>query len=1473
MRLQQLLVEDETITLQGKRTVTLSMADLYDMTNQIPPMEENKNGRMVALPGFYDQITVEVGNGPGQIKPEIASSLQQFEDGGRMPGLLKDSDGNIRPYDENSTLQDLAWTIAAGTTELASSWNKGGAFLIDRAMNGLGVYDGLKLNKAASSTKDDKAFLDKATEWLENKTDQSFRDNVDATSMAVNSWSDFGTLLTGNTGFNIEGAAGIIMGELPSEIVDWALVISTGPFAGMATTGVLNALEAGGAASQSIRDRIDLAFDKGKLQQQPQYVIALEAARLQLEQEQPDLINDPDILQETASGMAREFITERAIKNAYYNVALTGGVIDATSNQILYNSKIKVPFLSTALGKASVGILGEGASGYTEQVFENLGIMNAAGNITYKTEGAVNAAYNEALAGTSGAALGTAQDIGVGTINTATRVVRGSKAIIRKYMMGGQKDVRALVNLLGSNPNALITRITDENGKLQLRKIVSERLVTTEMLQGARVNRRGEFTVKLPDGSVQKVTRKQAQENDKNLRLLGLLDTIDIDPKENVAVATLKDEAEIRQLAQLLGMDKDKAEKGNINAVMADLEEVRKIDVRIEGRSNLEAPIWSDLNERQRHEYWKTGKVRFVGDTERSGQVWTRQQIMFNSRRNNDAIPEKIANLADNVATRPDINSPEYADMLRTKSIAQEQIDIANKAAERNLEQKQRAWDNNNPDADPNNPDNPRPTKENLEAKGEYYIGTQQIQISTAQAQIKKIDDSIKEDTDFWDENYSETHNSDGSARLNKRFVNPKLAEIQDKIARDNQDSAEEAMGLNQVPHAPSLNPNDETTRKHIAANVKIKIGSSEIKASEIQNTINALEKTYPGISEQIGISPSDIEILQKGEDASIKEFQNRVAPTLAEIPNKDEKVVSPRPPKGVEVNVEGTTYRFLGRMWAPVKPNGELGSTGEVKINKELNRLWNEQNVIPTLKDGGKLKDVPILDKKPPEVEIVPAENPNVNINVAVPNVSGTTFANPNVSSTDVKPNIASAPGNLTTTQSSGSQPNVNTTSARASNVTSITPRGPAGGAGTVTQMKTLNQAIANVQASDPRFNNPQLKNALEQYLKQNPNIAQQAANDDRAPSNNKIKNIAKNLAKSTLGRVLGPVAAILTPNSVADATISDSQQAIFDFQASMLRDNPVALKNLYDQTHNEMSDEEKREFDLLNSNEYKRAVDKIKQMQNKVAQDNQRAQQQAAGDPNFTGQTTKAEPPKLTPRQKDAIAGRGEFAPPKRPNIGKSPVSPTAPNQFNPNVPQFTPFQEPKLSKQTPKLTSPEKQTGTAPQLDPTTPGLTKAQKDAIAKIAQKQQQDYEKAAGITEPGVDDKGVTKDIVPEPVTGTSRSQLSKDQKDAIAGRGKYKYDQPPDDTDDAITKDLGPIVAPKTQSKTQTKVEPKAKSKIQTKQKKKSTIARTLRGKGFGLGGDKKKDPIPLPKYTPMKIDDPLRLDKYRQFGQDRGF
>ena len=57
--------------------------------------------------------------------------------------------------------------------------------------------------------------------------------------------------------------------------------------------------------------------------------------------------------------------------------------------------------MKDAVIKGVAGTTGEGVSGYLEQVFENVGIMDGAGNITYTTEGAFNAPYNEMLAAQS----------------------------------------------------------------------------------------------------------------------------------------------------------------------------------------------------------------------------------------------------------------------------------------------------------------------------------------------------------------------------------------------------------------------------------------------------------------------------------------------------------------------------------------------------------------------------------------------------------------------------------------------------------------------------------------------------------------------------------------------------------------------------------------------------------------------------------------------------------------------------------------------------------------------------------------------------------------------------------------------------------------------------------------------------------------------------------------------------------------
>ena len=173
------------------------------------------------------------------------------------------------------------------------------------------------------------------------------------------------------------------------------------------------------------------------------------------------------------------------------------------------------------------------------------------------------------------------------------------------------------------------------------------------------------------DGKEFKITVKEAEQNDKDIELIAILDDNEIDPKEGITVVNLGDEAEVRRMAELLGIDN----KGSINGVLSRIENVKKIDVRVKGRSTLEPPIWSDLDDDQKLQYWKEGKVTFTGHEERGNQTWTRSQILYNSRRNNDTIPEEIANLGDNTFARPDLNSDEYAETAKTIKRLENQIE------------------------------------------------------------------------------------------------------------------------------------------------------------------------------------------------------------------------------------------------------------------------------------------------------------------------------------------------------------------------------------------------------------------------------------------------------------------------------------------------------------------------------------------------------------------------------------------------------------------------------------------------------------------------------------------------------------------------------------------------------------------------------------------------------------------------------
>ena len=173
----------------------------------------------------------------------------------------------MKPYFENNIAVDLAYQFGAGSAELLANWARGGAYSLDRAMNGLGVisggYVGYRDMRLLKKTTSSDFSLDQAQKWFEDNTDQDFKDNMAKTAGAVDTWDDFGSLLFGGTGFNFEGMAGIVVGELPSEFIDATLYGLAGVTKGASVkmSVVLNGLEAGGAAAKSIRTRIEKAFD------------------------------------------------------------------------------------------------------------------------------------------------------------------------------------------------------------------------------------------------------------------------------------------------------------------------------------------------------------------------------------------------------------------------------------------------------------------------------------------------------------------------------------------------------------------------------------------------------------------------------------------------------------------------------------------------------------------------------------------------------------------------------------------------------------------------------------------------------------------------------------------------------------------------------------------------------------------------------------------------------------------------------------------------------------------------------------------------------------------------------------------------------------------------------------------------------------------------------------------------------------
>ena len=134
-----------------------------------------------------------------------------------------------------------------------------------------------------------------------------------------------------------------------------------------------------------------------------------------------------------------------------------------------------------------------------------------------------------------------------------------------------------------------------------------------------------------------------------------------------------------------------------------------------------------------------------------------------------------------------------------------------------------------------------------------------------------------------------------------------------------------------EVPKTPS----EDISRASQVYNATIRITQGDMDPAAIEAMLDKLEENSPGIRDAI---LNGNEISDFGKNDANNEYKPPERPEPGEmetLPNTSltsfDSTGGPRPPTGTEIELDGVKHRFLGRMWAVVKADGTLGSTGAV--------------------------------------------------------------------------------------------------------------------------------------------------------------------------------------------------------------------------------------------------------------------------------------------------------------------------------------------------------------------------------------------------------------------------------------------------------------------------------------------------------------------------------------------------------------
>jgi len=955
---------------QGQGLVDMSFADLYDLLGQPYPLTD----KGTVPEGWWTKQTFAVGEDEGMLNPQLAGALQLWRQGGMVPGELFDPEsGKLVPYNDNPYLLDTAYAVVSGLATWVSDINAGAAFGADKLGQFVGVTDQYNLTRSAASG----TWIDDFADWMESNTDLDYRDRQELMANAISEPGDLLGLLNGQAGrdINWQGFGAMLATELPSEIINIAIMAKAGP-AGIVAGAALNAAEATGSAAKEIFSSIQFLYDDGQLQKTYQWQAATIMAEegLKAQGVVPGSADYNDRLETLALNIIQDNTLNSQMLGSVTNmegIAASGAILDTAADLLVFK-RLGGSVIKTAMARILMTPAMEGFDEALQQKLINDGLIDEAGDPRDDWAGVLNAGYQGVvIGGAVGGAAGTAE-----LARGANAERKAAQAALRQYFFGKDaNNIEIVFDILNADPALLINRITDpETGKLNFRSLVDTTIPIVDDLTNSekrRLSRNGTIT-----RNGKKYTTDQINIASRNVALLGILDNASYDANNNSWSATFGSEQDITDLLQMLGVEN--AQDLGINEQLRIIEETIKLDMRVQDRSDLEAPKWSELNAVQRQEYINNGYISTFEKTDsiRQGQTWSREDVLRTSQREGDNVPDNILNLPDNVDARPQMP---VNDKQRIDDINQAiENNTVYQNAKRQLAADQAAFDEefgatHNPDgtakvAGEEDLDFARPSADD---EGDpYNFGGARASVSTLEAEKKQIQRRLSMQQAVWDRQYYQTHDRNGVAKVNPIQPVPSVV-TQDDEKTDDEKTDDETTDDSTGPKVqtevviPTAPPGgSDIARQTIEYNLRIRVANGDMDPLSVRSMFAELEKTYPGITNNV-LGEDGIEGYV--QDPTVREKQLETEAPVLPLP-----VAPNRPPTGTEIEYEGETYRWLGieagtgGMWAKVKEDGTRGTTNHQNHNN-LMTAWQD-----TLGDVEKTEAQPEVIVTPPgEIEL----------------------------------------------------------------------------------------------------------------------------------------------------------------------------------------------------------------------------------------------------------------------------------------------------------------------------------------------------------------------------------------------------------------------------------------------------------------------------------------------------------------------